>query len=74
MDYYAILEIERDANQDEIKKAYRKLCFKYHPDKVPETKKHLKKLIMHIQFSLIRKKDVYTICNKECHLERFFSS
>ena len=31
-DYYKTLGIERDANQDEVKRAYRKLARKYHPD------------------------------------------
>jgi len=33
MDYYAVLGIERDAKPDEIKKAYRRLSLKCHPDK-----------------------------------------
>lgn len=31
-DYYKVMGLTRDANQDEIKRAYRKLARKYHPD------------------------------------------
>ena len=33
MDYYKILNISKDDNMDNIKKSYRKLQMKYHPDK-----------------------------------------
>jgi DnaJ-class molecular chaperone len=32
-DYYKILELERNASEDDIKKSYRKLALKYHPDR-----------------------------------------
>ena len=43
-DYYSTLGVSRDADPDDIKKAYRKLARKYHPDKNPQGRDMFEKI------------------------------
>ncbi|KAL0744118.1 hypothetical protein Bca4012_085631 [Brassica carinata] len=39
VDYYKVLQVDRSAKDEDLKKAYRKLAMRWHPDKNPDSKK-----------------------------------
>ncbi len=59
--YYKILELENNSCLDDIKKAYKKLAIKYHPDKNPENKEEAEEKFKQISqaYEILTNKDKY---------------
>merc|ERR1712172_202383 len=67
-DYYTVLGVSRTASDDEIKKAYRKLALKFHPDKNqgPGAEERFKQIgEAYDVLSDSRKKQIYDQCGEE---------
>ncbi len=59
--YYKILDLKNNATDDEVKKAYRKLAVKWHPDKNPDNKELAEKKFKEISeaYEILTNKDKY---------------
>nr|XP_061795650.1 dnaJ homolog subfamily B member 6a [Nerophis lumbriciformis] len=70
VDYYQILGVRRDASADDIKKSYRKLALRWHPDKNPENKEEAEKKFKELSeayevLSDVNKRSTYDLYGKE---------
>jgi hypothetical protein len=67
VDYYSVLEISRDATQDEIKSAYKKLVLKWHPDRNGDDKELAETKFKQVRFiSLLY--NCFSLANKNLTL------
>ena len=59
--YYKVLELKNDASDEEVKKAYRKMAVKYHPDKNPDNKEKSEKKFKEVAeaYEILTNKEKY---------------
>ena len=62
-DYYEILGVSRNASKDEIKNAYRKLAFQYHPDrnKSPDAEAKFKEISEAVSYTHLTLPTIYSV-------------
>lgn len=73
--YYKILGIPKDADDNEIKKSYRKLALKYHPDKnneSEETKRKAEEMFKDVSEAYGKEKNFWPSFDKTQHIFFFF--
>nr|HAT8713574.1 DnaJ domain-containing protein [Legionella jordanis] len=74
-DFYALLEIDKYATQEEIKAAYKRLARLYHPDKAPDKEEEFKKISEAYETLSDPKKrrayDGFSLANSDGYLARY---
>ena len=63
-DYYQVLGVDRDASQQEIKKSFRQLALRYHPDRNPENSKQAEETFKRIN-------EAYEVLGNEVRRRRY---
>ncbi|CAN9506354.1 unnamed protein product [Ophioblennius macclurei] len=76
LEYYQTLGVQKNATQEDIKKAYRKLALKWHPDKNPDNKDEAEKKFKELSeayevLSDENKRNIYDRYGKEGHYDHF---